>query len=142
MAVRSKTRVRGTGAPIIFPAMQQQTRTAVVERTSEGVITVRVRAGERQSVADATDNLSAALELRSGERRPILIDIRHAVPLDAEVRRYYSGQVLSDFRALALLVNANPLGRMIGNVYLRIANTAIPTRLFTSEPSALEWLRR
>ena len=122
--------------------MQQQTRTAVVERTSEGVITVRVRAGERQSVADAKDNIAAALELRSGERRAILIDIRDAVPLDAEVRRFYSGTVLADFSAMALLVKANPLGRMIGNVYLRIANTGIPTRLFTNEPTAIEWLRR
>ena len=122
--------------------MQQQTRTAIVERTSSGLITVRVRAGERQSVSDAKDNLSAALELRSGERRPILIDIRDAVPLDGEVRRFYSGTVLADFSALALLVRANPLGRMIGNVYLRIANTGIPTRLFSDEPAAIEWLRR
>lgn len=128
--------------PHHIPAMQQQTRTAVVERTSEGIITVRVRAGESQSVADAKDNLSAALELLSGERRPILIDIRDALPLDAEVRRFYSGTILSDFTALALLVKANPLGRMIGNVYLRIANTGIPTRLFTNEPPAIEWLRR
>jgi hypothetical protein len=43
---------------------------------------------------------------------------------------------------MALLVKANPLGRMVGNLYLHFANTAIPTRLFTNEPRALEWLRR
>ena len=120
----------------------KQTRTAVIELTGDGVITVRVRPGERQSVADAKDNLDAALELRNGQRRPILIDIRDAVPLDAEVRRFYSGQVLVGFSAMALLVKANPLGRMIGNIYLRIANTGIPTRLFTQEPKAIEWLRK
>ena len=129
-------------AQAVISRTMQQTRTAVVELTGDDVITVRVRAGERQSIQDAKDNLAAALQLRNGQRRPILIDIRDALPLDAEVRRFYSGQVLADFSAMALLVKANPLGRMIGNIYLRIANTVIPTRLFTQEPRAIEWLRR
>ncbi|HUR19943.1 MAG TPA: hypothetical protein VMZ90_03990 [Vicinamibacterales bacterium] len=119
----------------------RQTPTAVVELNGDRIVTVRVRAGAAQSVSDAEKNLSAALELRNGERRPILVDIRDAVPLEADVRRYYSGQVLVGFTCLALLIKANPLGRMIGNIYLRIANTGIPTRLFTDESAALQWLR-
>ena len=117
-----------------------QTPTAVVALHDDRIITVRVRAGVAQTVADAEKNLAAALELRDGQRRPILVDIRDAVPLDAEVRRCYSGEVLVGFTCMALLIKANPLGRMIGNVYLRVANTRIPTRLFTDEGSALQWL--
>ena len=116
------------------------TATAVVELQDDRIITVRVKPGVAQTVPDAEKNLAAALELRKGERRPILVDIRDAVPLDADVRRCYSGEVLVGFSALALLIKANPLGRMIGNVYLRVANTKIPTRLFTDEASALQWL--
>lgn len=118
----------------------QETRTAVVD-LADGVITVRIRAGARQTLADARENLSAALSLRNGKPRPILVDIRDAVPLDADVRRYYSGEVLRDFSAMALLIQGSPLGRMIGNVYLRIANTGTPARLFTDERSAREWLK-
>lgn len=118
----------------------QETLTATVA-LRDGVVSVRVRAAVAQTVADAEQNLAAALQLRDGQRRPILVDIRDAVPLDAEVRRCYSGEVLVGFSALALLIKANPLGRMIGNVYLRVANTRIPTRLFTDEDSALQWLR-
>ena len=117
-----------------------ETPTATVALRN-GVITVRVRAAVQQTVSDAEQNLAAALKLRDGQRRPILVDIRDAVPLSADVRRFYSGQVLVGFTCLALLINANPLGRMIGNIYLRIANTGIPTRLFTDEGSALEWLK-
>lgn len=126
----------------VKPGVPHQTNTAVIELTGEGVITVRIRPGERQSIADAKENLAAALEVRNGQRRPILIDIRDAIPLDAHVRRFYSGQVLVGFSAMALLVKANRLGRMIGNIYLRIANTGIPTRLFTQERRAIEWLRK
>jgi hypothetical protein len=119
----------------------QETRTAVVTLERDGCVVVRIRAGIAQTLDDAKANLGAAIAQSAGQRRPILIDIRKAVTLDAEVRRYYSGRVLIDsFTAMALLVNASPLGRMIGNVYLRIANTFIPTRLFTDEPRARIWL--
>lgn len=118
-----------------------QTPTAVVALNDDRIIIVRVRPKVTQTVADAETNLAAALELRNGERRAILVDIRDAVPLDGAVRRAYSGKVLVGFSALALLIKANPLGRMIGNVYLSVANTPIPTRLFTDEVAALQWLK-
>ena len=119
-----------------------ETRTAVVTLDATGTVCVRVRPNAAQTLDDARANMGAALDQCGASRRPILIDIRRAVTLDAEVRRYYSGTVLVDsFTSMALLINANPLGRMIGNVYLRVANTGIPTRLFTDEPQAHEWLR-
>ena len=76
-----------------------------------------------------------------GMRRPILIDMRTAQPLDADARHHYSGQTLVDrFSALALLVDASPLGRVMGNVYCRIARPGIPTQLFAEEARAIEWL--
>jgi hypothetical protein len=120
----------------------RETATARVVLDEHGVLTVRIRAGAHQSVANAEENLGAALAERNGRRRPLLIDIRGAKPLDAEVRHYYSGQVLIDgFVALGLLVDANPLGTMMGNVYFRVARPGIPTRLFTGEHRAHEWLK-
>ena len=119
----------------------RETKTAVIELEPEGVLVVRIRDGARQLLPDAEQNLGAALIERGGKRRPLLIDIRKAVPLDAEVRHYYSGQVLvSGFTALALLVAASPLGKMMGNVYFRVARPGIPTRLFTDGSDARAWL--
>ena len=119
----------------------RETPTALVDLGPDGVLTVRVRNGAHQSLADAEQNLGAALEERGGRRCPILVDIREAQPLDAEVRHYYSGQVLVDgFTALAMLVDASPLGKMLGNVYLRVARPGIPTRLFIQPADAHEWL--
>jgi hypothetical protein len=103
---------------------------------------VRVRDGALQRPADARENLGVALSETKGTRRPLLVDITRCPPLAAETRHVYSGQQLVDnFTALALLVEASPLGRMMGNVYLRVARPGIPTQLFTSESSALDWLR-
>ena len=37
-------------------------------------------------------------------------------------------------------VNEHGVGRMFGNVYLRIAKPGVPTRLFSDETEAAEWL--
>jgi hypothetical protein len=117
------------------------TETALVDLGPDGVLSVRIRTNAAQSLVHARENLSAALEVGAGQRRPLLIDISEAVPLDAEVRHYYSGQVLVDgFTALAMVIHASPLGRMMGNVYLRVAKPGIPTRLFAEPSHARAWL--
>jgi hypothetical protein len=120
----------------------RDTKTAQLVLNGDGVVIVRIRAGAHQSLADAQQNLQAALETRAGRRRPILIDISSAEALDAEVRHHYTGQILVDgFTALALLIDVSPLGRMMGNVYLRVARPGIPTQVFTDEPRAIGWLK-
>ena len=58
------------------------------------------------------------------------------------MRHFYTGSVIVDVcSALALLVETNPLGRIMGNVYLRVANPGVPTQVFDSERKALTWLR-
>jgi hypothetical protein len=117
------------------------TKTARIQLSSIGVLTVRINEGATQSLADAQENLAIAVSETGGIRRPLLIDIRRALPVDAAARHHYSGQTLAEaFSALALLVEASPFGRMMGNVYLRIAQPGIPTRLFTDEAQAMEWL--
>ena len=118
------------------------TKTARIGLTGEGLLVVRVNVGARQSLDDAKENLAVAVAQTAGQRRPLLIDIRAAKPLDADARHHYSGQTLVDsFSALALLVEASPFGRMMGNVYLRVARPGVPTKLFADEARALGWLR-
>ena len=108
----------------------------------DGILLVRIRDGAHMRPADARENLKVAMSQTEGRRRPILVDITRCPPLEAETRHVYSGQPLVDgFTALALLIEASPLGRMMGNMYLRVARPGIPTQLFTSEPSATAWLR-
>ena len=117
------------------------TRTAQIELAANGVVVVRIRNGARQSVTDAGDNLTTAIAAAGGIRRPVLVDIRHAQPLAADVRRLYSGQNVADaFTALALLIEGSPLGRMMGNVYFSVARLPMPMQMFVEEQKAIEWL--
>ena len=118
-----------------------ETKTARIALNDQGLLIVRIRDGAYQSLADAKENLALAVSETRGERRPLLIDIRKAQPLEADARHHYSGQTLVErFSALALLIEGSPFGRMMGNVYLRIARPGIPTQLFSDEGRAMEWL--
>ena len=118
-----------------------ETKTAWIALNDLGLLIVRVKDGAHQSLSDAKENLALAVSEARGQRRPLLIDIRKARPLEADARHHYSGQTLVEsFSALALLIDGSPFGRMMGNVYLRIARPGIPTQLFADEGRALDWL--
>ena len=117
------------------------TGTAIINLREDGLVSVRIRDGVYQSLEDARTNLAAAILETAGRRRPLLVDIRTAQPLEADARHHYSGRTLIDsFTALALLVESSRLGRMIGNVYFRVARPGIPAQLFADESQAVEWL--
>jgi hypothetical protein len=118
-----------------------ETHTARIALNEQGLVIVRVKDGAQQSLSDAKENLALAVSETQGRRRPLLIDIRKARPLEADARHHYSGQTLVErFSALALLIDGSPFGRMMGNVYLRIARPGIPTQLFSEEARAVAWL--
>jgi len=115
----------------------------MVEDHSATIVTVRILPDIPQSLEDARSNLEACICAAGNRRCRLLIDIRKAALITAEVRHYYSGENLTEwFSALGLLVDASPLGRVMGNLYIRIARPGIPTRLFTDEEVAMSWLRK
>ena len=118
-----------------------ETRTAQVHLAPYGIVLVRIKRDAAQSLDDAVQNLAAAVQVTDQQRRPLLIDIRTAIPLEDDVRRYYSGQmVVEHFSALGLIVDGGPFGRMMANLYFRVAQLGIASQIFDSEGDAVAWL--
>jgi hypothetical protein len=119
-----------------------ETRTARVSLHEDWCVITEVREECVQTVTDARDNLDAAVKMCGSTRRPLLVDITRARPLEPEVRHFYTGeQLVEAFHALGLVVEASPFGKVMGNIYFRIARPGIATKLFTSRDAAFEWLR-
>ncbi|HEY2384045.1 MAG TPA: hypothetical protein VGK48_22955 [Terriglobia bacterium] len=90
-------------------AFVRDTRTARVEKSSEGIVVTRILPEVLQTLNDAVENISVSAAACGGQRAPIVVDLRHAMPLDAETRHYYTGKQLTDFfTSVAVLV---PVGR-------------------------------
>jgi len=119
----------------------RETRAARIE-ARDGLLFVRIRPGVHQTLDDARENLDACTLESGGERCGLLLDISQAVPLDPTVRHFYRGPAVDGVcSALALVVEVSPLGRMMGNVYMRVAKLGVPTRIFDREQEAISWLK-
>lgn len=118
-----------------------RTETADIQRM-DWYIVARIDADVAQSPDDARANLATAIALSGAERLPLLLDISRCLPLTAQARQVFTGDSLHAFRAIAIIIEASALGRMMGNVYLRIAQPGPRTQLFTSEATAIAWLQR
>jgi hypothetical protein len=116
------------------------TRTAEIY-AREGIVVAKILPGVTQHLPDAEENYAAVVKLAGSVTCPLLIDMRAAAPLMVEARHFYASKKMDDrFTALGLLLNASPVGRMIGNVYFQIARHRVPVRLFTEEELAWNWL--
>lgn len=101
---------------------------------------VRLRWPENITVTGAAARAAvAAVEvLNAGQRRPMLVDMAVTKAVTREARTVF-GQPGSPSR-IALL-GSSPVDRVIANFILGVSSVPVPTRFFTVESEAMEWLR-
>lgn len=80
------------------------------------------------------------IKIQNGESYPVLCDIRGIVDSDKAGRDYLaqSGSVL--ITAVALIIHEQ-VSLTISNFYLHISKPIVPTKLFTTRPEALIYLK-
>jgi hypothetical protein len=61
--------------------------------------------------------------------------------MSRDCRKYFAGPETARVEASVALLVMSPLTRAIGNFFMGLNKTLVPTRLFTSEDDALIWLR-
>lgn len=91
-------------------------------------------------IVDALIATEAVEKLFSGEKGPILVDIRKIKSITKEAREHFTMKNREpNVNAIGLLVKS-PLSMLVANFFLGINKSAVPTKLFTDEKKALEWL--
>ncbi len=93
------------------------------------------------TLAAAKESSAAVAALTQGRTSLLLVDMRTVRSTDLEARRYYSGPRNTATRAIALLVGSS-VSRVIASFFLRVNKPSIPTKTFTSEAGAIEWLKK
>ena len=117
------------------------TNTLSMWRSDDGMIHIKVLAHAKMSLADAKEGNRLAWDLSDGKRRPRFCDYTEIHSQDAECRAYYASQETSKTCLACAILIGSPVSRVIGNFYLGLNRPSTPTRLFTSKPQAIEWLR-
>jgi len=107
-----------------------------VDGVVRGVVEDSRRPGD---VEDAEENLAALRQVGGGRRRPVLSDARKVGAAEREASRVFAARLPEVATAYGVLVGS-PLTRMLAAVLLRLDTPALPTRTFTDERAAVEWL--
>ena len=100
--------------------------------------------------ATSSDNLNIDLDtaiqcvherikFSNGTSYPCLFDMSNVRSANKQAREYMANEGAKYVRAGALLVDS-PLTKTIGNIFLTVNKPPVPTKLFTDETEAKNWL--
>ncbi len=118
-----------------------ETRSCILWLDEHNITREVFKEGVEIDVEDTLEILEARKKLLNGKKGPILADIRRLKSTTKAARdsgRHEEGARITT--AFGILVGS-PVSRMIGALFLRVVKPIYPTRLFTDEKEALEWLK-
>ncbi len=82
------------------------------------------------------------IETFSGVARPVCVDVRNLLTIDAESRRYFASKEAGQLILAGAIYLNNPITRWVGNVFMLVDKPLTPAKLFTDKSKALEWLQQ
>lgn len=80
------------------------------------------------------------LEVMGGIIRPVFVDMRGMMSINAEARKYLAGREAIKYVSAGAIYLDNYLHYLTGTVFLKIDRPSIPSKLFTDKEKALRWL--
>ena len=122
-------------------ATEQSSRVAKLWVGEDGICRIIHAPGAEVTLQDAQETMAAYLKLNDGERLPLLIDTKTMKSISREARHFYAGEEAAKCASAVALILKTPVSRVLGNFYLGLSNPHLPSRLFTSDDEALEWLK-
>jgi len=81
------------------------------------------------------------IEFSEGESYPVWVNMKGVKSATKSAREYLADEGSYLVKAGALVIGS-PLTRILGNVFLLVNKPKVPTRIFTDEEQATEWLRQ
>jgi len=116
------------------------TRTAEISYdTNSRILRIKVLEGSDIELADALQNHEATKILTKNERHLVLVDGKANLSVSREARNYAASKEDRGAIATALLITSTA-NKLIGNFYINVNKPEIPTKIFSSEEKAVEWL--
>lgn len=106
-----------------------------------GICRTQVKKNSVVDLTEAIENTKAVIKVSNNIIRPLLVDLREIKSISKPARDHFAiRNRVPPISAIAMLVKS-PLSRIIGNFFLGINKPSVPTKLFSSEKTALVWLK-
>ncbi|HSH67580.1 MAG TPA: hypothetical protein VLB84_17700 [Bacteroidia bacterium] len=118
-----------------------QTKVAVISYDSnERLLRMTILEGAEIELENAIENYEAAQSLTNNTKHLLLVDAHANVYISKEARAYSAELKPNAPIAMAIVVTSTA-NRLIGNFYINFNKPKVPTKLFSTEEKAIEWLK-
>lgn len=107
----------------------------------DGIVRIVWIPGAEVTLENAQETMAAYLKVNQGKRRPLFVDTKSMRSLARGARTYYASEYAAQIASAVAIIIGSPVSKVLGNFYLGVSNPHLPTRLFSSEEQALEWLK-
>ena len=118
------------------------TRTARIWLDEVGIVRTVVLPNANIVLEDTVRNYEVVKELSQGQRVPMYTDARAVGSASRDVRVYASSDFVVKLVSATAVLVGSPVSRVLGNFFVRLNRPPYPTRLFTDEAEALDWLKQ
>jgi hypothetical protein len=116
-------------------------RSAKLWLGEDGIVRIIWAPGADVTLEDAEECMAAYLKINKGIRRPLFIDTKSMKSLAREARHYFASEEAANAASAVAIIVGTPVSQVLGNFYLGLSNPHLPTRLFSTEHDALDWLK-
>jgi hypothetical protein len=122
-------------------AIVYDTPTSIFWIDETGIIYAIIKDIKTQTLEDAKENI-ADFKKVIGERKVcLLIDVTNSAESSKEIRDYIAIEFPKFVKAIAML-SQSAFGKMLANLFFTIKTQPYPTKMFTDEKEAKEWLKQ
>lgn len=105
------------------------------------IVKINIHEDAEIDLKDAMVMREQALTLVGGKKFTILFDANHRGNITPEARTQFACKEYTDVRVGAAIVTNSIANKIIGNFFIKFNKPASPTRIFSDELTAIEWLR-
>ncbi len=122
--------------------MQFETKTSIlIFNNDEGILRVIAKENSEIEIEDAKNDFETGKKLADNKIKPVYADSRNVIYHSKEVRDYYASKMMEKHIS-AMAIHVNSLAtKIIGNFFILTNKPPYPTKLFTNENDAIEWLK-
>lgn len=107
---------------------------------NERLLHMTILEGAEIELENAIENYEAAHTLTGNTKHLLLVDAKATVYISKEARTYSAELKPNSPIAMAVIVTSTA-NRLIGNFYINFNKPKVPTKLFSTEDKAVEWLK-
>ena len=115
-------------------------RTAKIWLGEDGILYIKILPKSEITLEDIKEQFKIASKLVNNKRIPFLIDSRGVKSMERGSRKFIQEESKKIVSKLAILIGSYT-SRLIGNLFIGINKSSYPTKIFTLEDKAIQWLK-